>query len=192
MVALHMSGTVAHSLANTLKPVLRADGTFDLVDVRMHNVVEHDRSLTRLDFRQGDNWTFQPHSKSIYLSVGKYTTREQAIHVIYSQIVLQQLLDDAKGGPMTLKTLAVSYKRRKQEHEKSGGAPLGLSMWFVNMLITVGFINTETTGHPSPQQVTTFYTEERFEDYILENPEPRTLHGLVWKAVVLWWHVTFG
>jgi len=57
-----MSGTVAHALANTLRPVTRKDGTFDLVDVRTHNVVEHDRSLTRLDFRQGDNYTFQPQS----------------------------------------------------------------------------------------------------------------------------------
>ena len=63
MVALHMSGTVAHSLANTLKPVVRKDGTFDLVDARKHNVVEHDRSLTRLDFRQGDNYSLQPASK---------------------------------------------------------------------------------------------------------------------------------
>jgi hypothetical protein len=63
MVALHMSGTVAHALANTLKPILREDGTFDLVDTRKHNVVEHDRSLTRLDYRQGDNYTLQPQSE---------------------------------------------------------------------------------------------------------------------------------
>jgi len=67
MEALHMSGTVAHSLANTLKPIVRKDGTFDLVDTRMHNVVEHDRSLTRLDFRQGDNYTMQPHSACRFL-----------------------------------------------------------------------------------------------------------------------------
>jgi hypothetical protein len=63
MVALHMTGTVAHSLANSLKPVLREDGTFDLSDARMHNVVEHDRSLTRLDFRQGDHYSLQPASE---------------------------------------------------------------------------------------------------------------------------------
>ncbi|CAI6091145.1 unnamed protein product [Clonostachys chloroleuca] len=49
--------------------------------------------------------------------------------------------------------------------------------------IAVGFINAETTGHPSPKQVATFYTEERLEDYILKNPEPRTLKGLLWKAL---------
>ncbi|RKK89109.1 hypothetical protein BFJ68_g16796 [Fusarium oxysporum] len=167
MTALHMSGTVAHALANTLKPVLREDGTFDLTDSRKHNVVEHGRSLTRLDFRQGDNYTFQPH-------------------------MLQAMIDDAEGGPVTLKTLAKTYIRRKKEHKETGGSPLGLRLWFVNLLITVGFINAEASGHPSPQQLTTFYTEERLEDYILENPEPRTLHGLVWKAVILLWHVNFG
>ncbi|CAG9948791.1 unnamed protein product [Clonostachys rosea f. rosea IK726] len=60
MEALYITGTVAHALANTLKPVLREDGTFDLVDVRTYNMVEHDRSFTRLDFRQGDNYTMQP------------------------------------------------------------------------------------------------------------------------------------
>ena len=64
MTALHMTSTVAGALANSIKPVLREDGTFDLVDARMHNVVEHDRSFTRLDFRHGDNYTMQPRSKS--------------------------------------------------------------------------------------------------------------------------------
>jgi hypothetical protein len=63
MEALHMSGTVAHALASTMQPVVRADGTFDLVDVRQHNLLEHDRSPTRLDFRQGDNYTLQPQIK---------------------------------------------------------------------------------------------------------------------------------
>ena len=60
-----MTGTVAHTLALQLKPVLRKDGTFDLIDARTHNVVEHDRSMTRLDFRHGDNYTMQPQSKSV-------------------------------------------------------------------------------------------------------------------------------
>jgi hypothetical protein len=102
------------------------------------------------------------------------------------------MLDDAEGGPVTLKTLAKSYTRRKEEHKASGGQSLGIRLWFVHLLITVGFVNAEASGHPSPEQVTTFYTEERLEDYILENPASRSLHGLVWKAIVLRWHVAFG
>lgn len=166
MEALHMSGTIAHALANSMQPLLRADGTFDLVDARQHNLVEHDRSLTRLDFRQGDNYTLQPQ-------------------------MLQAMLDDAEGGDLTLKTMAKTYIRRREEHKKSGGDSLGLSMWFKDMLIVVGFINSEATGHPTPEHTRLFYTEERFADYILENPEQRTLHGLVFKAMRLWWHVHF-
>jgi hypothetical protein len=65
MEALHMSGAAAHAISQPLKPLLRKDGTFDLVDARVHNVAEHDRSLTRFDFRQGDNYTMQPKSESI-------------------------------------------------------------------------------------------------------------------------------
>jgi len=98
------------------------------------------------------------------------------------------MLDDAEGGPITLKTMAKTHNRRKKEHEQSGGQPLGLRLWLVDMLITVGFINSEATGHPSPENVAQFYNEERLQDYILQNPTQRTLRGLVSKAVILWWH----
>ena len=63
---LHMSSPLASSLANMLKQVTRADGTFDLVDVRKHNVLEHDASFTRHDAIQGDNFTFQPALVSVH------------------------------------------------------------------------------------------------------------------------------
>jgi hypothetical protein len=99
------------------------------------------------------------------------------------------MLDDAKGGDLTLKTMAKTYIRRRDEHKKSGGQPLGLTMWLKDMLIVVGFINAEATGHPTPEHTRTFYTEERLEDYILKNTTQRTLHGLVFKTLKLWWHV---
>ncbi|KAJ1323729.1 Peroxidase family 2 [Microdochium nivale] len=164
MEALHMTGTVAHTLALQLRPVLRKDGTFDLIDARTHNVVEHDRSMTRLDFRHGDNYTMQPD-------------------------MLERMLDDARGGDLSLRTLARSYIRRQAEHEKSGGRPHGLRMWFVSLLITVGFVNAEATGHPSQNTTRVFYTEERLEEHILANTSPRSLHGLLWKALVLFFYV---
>lgn len=69
MEGVHATGTLAHALAGTMKPVLREDGTFDLSDSRTHNVLEHDTSLTRLDFRQGDNFSMQPKSKAIPLCI---------------------------------------------------------------------------------------------------------------------------
>jgi hypothetical protein len=102
------------------------------------------------------------------------------------------MLDDAEGGPMTVKSMAKTYLRRKREHKASGGDGLPLKIWFANLIMTVSYINTEATGHPSPENVEQFWTEERFQDYILKNPAPRTLHGLVAKALVLLWHITVG
>jgi hypothetical protein len=189
MEALHMSGTVAHALTNTLKPVFHKDGTFDLYDVRTHNVVEHDTSFTRLDYRQGDNYSLQPQSKNstpglIQLCLSTPADRETT--------VLQAMLTDAGSGPLTLRTLAKTYNRRKAEHKASGGDSLGIRLWFVDLLIKAGYINAEATGHPSQEQASLFYKEERLEEYILQNPVPRTLHGLLWKAIKLWWFAYVG
>ena len=50
----------ADVLTSVVKQITRDDGTFTLVDLRQHDAVEHDASFTRLDSRQGDNYTFQP------------------------------------------------------------------------------------------------------------------------------------
>lgn len=162
-----MDKTLASAISRPLKSLLRKDGTFDLRDMRRHNVIEHDISFTRLDFRQGDNYTFQP-------------------------AMFQAMLADAGGGPVTVKTLAKTYLRRKKENKESGGQALPLSLWFVNLLQTVSLLNTaQTGGELSPELMTTFYTEERFPDVILKNHTPRTLSGLIWNALKLMFHVVF-
>jgi len=166
MAGLHMSTTLASTLARALRPICRADGTFDLYDMRKHNVVEHDRSFTRLDFRQGDNYTFQP-------------------------AMFQALLDDAEGGPITIKTLAKTYVRRKKECKDSGAPSLSLSLWGVNLIQTVSFYNTAAMNPLTKETMTTFYVEERFPDAIIQNPKKRTLFGLVWDAVILWTYIVF-
>ncbi|KIW03747.1 uncharacterized protein PV09_05054 [Verruconis gallopava] len=97
MTALHMSKAAAKSLTSSLPPLLRKDGKFDLVDTRRHDIIEHDASFTRLDFRQGDNYTFQPH-------------------------MLEAMIQDAEGGDVTLRTLAKTFIRRHQE-SRAAGAP---------------------------------------------------------------------
>lgn len=167
MTGLHMSSTLASTLAHSLRPLCRADGKFDLYDMRRHNVVEHDRSFTRLDFRQGDNYTFQP-------------------------TMFQALLDDAEGGPVTIKTLAKSYVRREKECKRSGGPSLPFNLWGVNLIQTVSFYNTAAMSTISKETMTTFYEEERFSDAILQNPKKRTLLGLIWDAVILFNYTVFG
>jgi hypothetical protein len=167
MEALHMSGALAHTLASGLKPLVRKDGTLDLVDTRTHNVMEHDRSPTRLDTRQGDNWTMQP-------------------------AMLDAMLADAGGGPMTIKSMAKTLARRKREHVASGGEPMPTKIVITNLLMTVSFINVEQSGAPTPENVRQFWTEERFQDYILNNPVQRTLHGLLWRVGLLLWYLLLG
>jgi len=167
MEALHMDATLAHALANQLKPLCHADGTFDLVDMRTHNVIEHDASITRLDFRQGDNYTFQPH-------------------------MFRALLADAGSGPVTIKTLSKTYRRRQAESKASGAPRLPINLWFVNLVQTVSFLHTaETGGQLSKEIMTTFYTEERFPEVITSNQTKRKLTGLIGNTITLLFYVIF-
>jgi hypothetical protein len=162
-----MDKALASALTRSLRPLCRDNGTFDLRDLRRHNVVEHDASFTRLDFRQGDNYTFQP-------------------------AMFKALLDDADGGPVTIKSLAKTYVRRRKESEAVGSPKLPLNLWFVNLLQTVSFLNTaQTGGKLSRETMTTFYTEERFPEEILKNKKPRTLFGLVGSALILLFYIMF-
>jgi cytochrome bd-type quinol oxidase subunit 1 len=161
MTALHQDKALASSIARPLKQILRPNGTFDLFDMRRHNVIEHDASMTRLDARQGDNYTFQP-------------------------AMLQAMFDDAHGGPVTVKTLAKSYNRRKRERKADGGVALPWNLWFVNVVQTVSLLNTADTGGKLSQDVMkTFYEEERIPDVILNNHRTRTLTGLLIYAFAL-------
>jgi len=174
MTALHMSKLAAASLTHALKPLCRKDGTLDLVDTRRHNVIEHDSSFTRLDFHQGDNYTFQPD-------------------------MLQAMLDDANGGPLTRRSLAKTFIRRSKESRAAGAPRLPLNLWFVRMLQAVGVLNTAQLGGggffggPLTKDVLeAIFAEERFPDVVLNNPKQRTLFTLLGNAVGMMWFVVTG
>lgn len=168
MTSLHQDKALASSISRPLRQILRPNGTFDLVDMRRHNVIEHDASLTRLDARQGDNYTFQP-------------------------AMLQAIFDDADGGPITVKTLAKSYNRRKKERKADGGAALPWNLWFVNIVQTVSFLNTaDTGGKLSKDVMKPFYEEERIPDVILDNHRTRTLTGLMFYSFQLMFYALVG
>lgn len=168
MTALHMSSAAARSTTNSLKPLLRKDGTFDLVDTRRHNVIEHDSSFTRLDFHQGDNYTFRPE-------------------------MFEAMIADADGGPVTLKSLAKTYIRRGQESQAAGAPRLSMGLWFVRILQSVTVMNAAQTGGVLTREVLeAVFVEERFPDVILNNPKPRTLLTLLGNAVGMMRYVIFG
>ena len=76
MTALHMDKLAAGSLTSSLPPLCRKDGTFDLVDTRRHNVIEHDSSFTRLYFHQGDHYTFRENTRQI---MGEHSGRRYSM-----------------------------------------------------------------------------------------------------------------
>ncbi|KUJ24407.1 Cloroperoxidase [Mollisia scopiformis] len=166
---LHMTPLLATSLTNALKPLLRKDKTFDLADTRRHNVIEHDNSFTRHDLWQGDNYTFQPD-------------------------MLAAILDDADGGPITLKSLAKSFKRRDREQKAIGAPKLPLKLWFVRVLNIAGSINTAALpkGRVPREVFEQLFAEERWAGVILENQKTRSVATLLYNAVVLVWYVVTG
>jgi hypothetical protein len=165
MTALHMDKTAAAALTRSLLPLCRKDGIFDLVDTRRHNVIEHDASFTRLDFHQGDNYTFQPD-------------------------MLKAMLNDADGGPVTLRTLAKTFIRRSKESRATGAPRLPINLWFVSVLQAVGVMNTAQTGGTLTKEVLeAVFAEERFPDVILNNPKPRTVFTLLGNALGMMWYV---
>lgn len=168
MTALHMDKLAARSLTASLKPLLRKNGTFDLVDTRRHNVIEHDSSFTRLDFCQGDNYTFRPE-------------------------MLEDMIRDADGGSVTLKSLASTFIRRGKESRAAGAPRLPLNLWFVRVLQYVGLMNTAQTGGVLTREVLeAVFAEERFPDVILNNPKPRTVFTLLGNALGMMRYVIFG
>jgi hypothetical protein len=168
MTALHMDWLAAASLCSSLPPLVRKDGTFDLVDTRRHNVIEHDSSFTRLDFCQGDNYTFQPE-------------------------LYQAMLDDANGGPVTHKSMAKTFKRRDKESQAAGAPKLPISLWFVRVLLYVGAINTCQTGGILPSEVAhAVFVEERFPAVVLDNPKKRTVFTLLGNALGMMKYIVFG
>ncbi|KAK3368589.1 Chloroperoxidase [Podospora didyma] len=169
MTALHMDAVLAHTLAVQLKPLLHADTkTFDLVDMRQHNVIEHDVSFTRLGFRHGDNYSFQPH-------------------------LFEAMLADAGDGPTTVKTLAKTYRRREKEEKESGAPRLPINLYFVSLVQAVSFLHTaEVGGRMGKEVLSEFYAEERFPEVVLKNDKTRKLAGLVGMTVQLAWYLWFG
>ena len=163
-----MDKLAARSLTASLKPLLRKNGTFDLVDTRRHNVIEHDSSFTRLDFCQGDNYTFRPE-------------------------MLEDMIRDADGGSVTLKSLASTFIRRGKESRAAGAPRLPLNLWFVRVLQYVGLMNTAQTGGVLTREVLeAVFAEERFPDVILNNPKPRTVFTLLGDALGMMRYVIFG
>lgn len=169
MEAALMSGyNMSHALATFLTSViLKSVGkpgatTFDLTDLRVHNAIEHDISLTRHDYAQGDNYTFHPD-------------------------MLEALLKDIHQGLATAKTFAKSRRRRTKESKQAGVPRLPLKLVLVSVFnCGTALLVLGPSGIPK-EVLTTFFAEERFP---LELPLERhlTMFNYLWQGFRVWWH----
>lgn len=190
MEGLHITHPLAATLAGIVFPVLKADGTFNLTDLRGHNVLEHDSSLTRLDIGETvaapapgeagaaavsnqDNYTFQP-------------------------AMFDAMLADAgpEGADLTLKSLARSRRRRDAETKAAGrGKDMPFKLWMNKWAETVAFwhaANATKEGRLGRDVATVFYTEERWPKEILDDKRKRTMLGLLRDTGLLLYYVAFG
>ena len=168
--ALIVAGNCSHLLADVLssivRPVLHEDGTFTLVDLRRHNTIEHDSSFTRLDFRQGDNYSFQPDMFHAFLA-------------------------DAQGGPITKESLARTRVRRdKEEKQVIGISGLGLRLWVTMWSQTCILLQTFGSSI-SVKDITEFYVEERFPEWWLKGHPQMTFLGLLGDVSAVFWRHLF-
>lgn len=98
----------------------------------------------------------------------------------------ESMLKDADNGPITLKSLAKTFRRRHKESRELGSPALSVRLWFVHVTEAVAFFHGSQVGDEVPlEHVRTFYLEERFPDLVLDNTTTRTLVSLVTCAAKL-------
>jgi hypothetical protein len=169
MEAALMAGyNMSHPLAAFLTSIiLRSVGkpgvtTFDLTDLRKHNAIEHDVSLTRHDFAQGDNYTLQPE-------------------------MLEALLKDTGDGPATAKTFAKSRIRRTEESKLAGVPKLSLRLVLVSVFNWGSALLVLGPSGISKEDLTTFFIEER-SPVSLPLKRHLTLFNYLLQGFRVWWH----
>lgn len=143
--------------------------TFSLVDLRQHNAIEHDRSFTRLDHSQGDNYTFQPTLFAAFLA-------------------------DARGGPITATSLARSRKRRDAEGKREVGKQrMGLRLWITTWSQTAILLQVfgSGDGEVGVEDVTALFEEERLPGWWMAEPGRPTSRGLVGDVGRVFWKHLF-
>lgn len=166
LVSANCSPLLADVLSSIVRHVGRPNETFTLVDLRQHNAIEHDRSFTRLDYRQGDNYSFQP-------------------------AMFHAMLADAKGGPITATSLARTRARRDAEGKRVVGAEsLSLRLWVTTWSQTC--ILLQIFGEEiSVRDVSMLFEEEKLPEWWMRDPGRPTFLGLLGDVGSVFWKHLF-
>jgi hypothetical protein len=115
--------------------------TVNLSDFDKHGAIEHDGSLTRFDWSQGDVSTFQP-------------------------TLLQAMLDDSSTNVLDIDSLGKSRARREKDMAARGLPPLDAKGNFIAYGEAALILETfgQGTGQAPKAAVKTFFEEERLPD----------------------------
>jgi Peroxidase, family 2 len=117
------------------------DGVLDLADLDKHDAIEHDASLTRKNFAQGDNHSFQPD-------------------------MFKTLMSETSNSTLGVYDLALARGRRATESLTEGGKALNLksnTLAFGEAALILGVFGGESLEAPK-DQLTTWFTEDKLPD----------------------------
>ena len=180
---MRMSSTLSNALASSVVQIIQSKpnrSTFDLQDLGIHNLLEHDSSLTRLDVRDGDNHSFQPALFQLLLA--------DATH---------GHIDKSQEDSYTVQDLARTRARRTREHRESNAAPIPLRLKLASLLEAAAVMACLGGGSTdiSLVEMKTIFNEERLPDWIV-NPSAAKqksrkltkvgLLRMVWIAFKIW------
>ena len=99
-------------------------------------------------------------------------------------------LADAKGGPITKDSLALTRARRDKEEKQASVPGLGLRLWVTTWSQTC--ILLQTFGESiSVNDITQFYVEERLPGWWLKGHPQMTFSGLLGNVAAVFWRHLF-
>jgi hypothetical protein len=132
------------------------DQNIDLAELKKHNAIEHDGSLTRKDISQGDATTFQPD-------------------------LLQAMLDDSSSDFLDFNTLGKTRARRERDMAARGLPPLDSKGDFLAYGETALILETfgQATGKAPKNAVKTFFEQERLPNGFQRPAEQVTIPSTV-------------
>lgn len=178
-----MSGALSNALTSSVVQIIDSKPhrtTFDLQDLGIHNLLEHDASLTRLDLRDGDNVSFQPELFELMLADATHSH-----------------LDKSQEDSYTVQDIACTRARRTREHKESSATPIPLRLKLASLMEAAAAIACLSGGAKdiSLAELKTLFTEERLPDWIVnpstakQQPRKLTKVGLfhmVWIVFKIW------
>ena len=183
---LRMSGTLFNVLVIAAVQVINSKSnrsTFDLQDLGIHGLLEHDASLTRLDLRDGDNVRFQPELFELLLADAAHG------HVHKSQ---------AKDYDCyAIEDRARTRARRTREHRESNAPPVPLMLKVASFLEAAAVPACLSGGKTniSLTEMKTLFTDEKLPDWIVDPSTAKEktrkltevgLLGMMWIAFQIW------